>query len=150
MAAPASPAARATLASPAGRATLATAATPLRDRVRTGLPSVAALLDQLLDGAVVVDGGWEAAVDVAVAHPDLLVVTRAGDRCAQGLWQVGAGGTGVTGAALEEARRKVAATMARAAAADRALQDARRAAEAARVATNLARAAYSSGVYCAS
>lgn len=131
---PASPAARATLASPAGRATLATAATPLRDRVRTGLPSVAALLDQLLDGAVVVDGGWEAAVDVAVAHPDLLVVTRAGDRCAQGLWQVGAGGTGVTGAALEEARRKVAATMARAAAADRALQDARRAAEAASVA----------------
>ena len=43
-------------------------------------PEVAPLLDGLLGAAVAVDGGWTAAVDVALAHPDAVVVTRSGGR----------------------------------------------------------------------
>ncbi len=107
-------------------------ATPLRGRVRAWLPNVGALLDQLLANAVVVDGDWSGAVDLAIAHPEWVVVTRAGDRCAHRLWQLGVGGTGATGAALEEARRQAAAAASRSAVADRVWQEARRAAEAAR------------------
>jgi chromosome segregation protein len=114
-----------------GDATAASAALPegatwLRDLVRARLPGVAALLDQLLADAAVVEGGWETAVDVAIARPELVVVTRAGDRCAQGLWQLRAGATGATGAALEEARRQARASAAAAAAAESDLQAARR------------------------
>ena len=55
------------------------------------------LLDRLLARAVVVEGGWQAAVDLAVDHPDLVVVNLAGDRCAGGIWRTGAHGTGATG-----------------------------------------------------
>jgi chromosome segregation protein len=112
----------------------ATAATPLRDRVRAQHGGVAALLDDLLAGVVVVDGGWEAAVDQAVASPELVVVTRAGDRCGHGLWQLGAGASGVTGAALDEAGRQMETTGERAAAADAAWHEARQAVTAARAA----------------
>ncbi|HEY3811551.1 MAG TPA: hypothetical protein VGL49_08955, partial [Acidimicrobiales bacterium] len=98
----------------------------LRDRVRARLPSVGTLLDALLAGAAVVDGGWEAALDVAIARPELVVVTRSGDRLAGGLWQLRAGATGVTGAALEEARRQATASAAAAATAETRLQEARR------------------------
>ena len=50
----------------------------------------------------------QAAVDLAIAHPELVVVTREGDRCAHGLWQLGAGSRGTTGAAVEEARQQAA------------------------------------------
>lgn len=76
----------------------------LRDRVRSRLEGVSRLLDRLLAGAVMVEGGWQEAVDVAVAHPDLVVVTRSGDRCGGGIWRTGSHGTGATGAALEEAQ----------------------------------------------
>jgi chromosome segregation protein len=112
--------------------TLPPGATLLRGRVRAWLPNVAAWLDQLLADAVVVEGDWSAAVDVAVAHPEWVVVTRAGDRCAQRLWQLGVSGTGATGAALEEARRQAAAAASRSAGAEAAWQEARRAAGAAR------------------
>jgi chromosome segregation protein len=104
----------------------------LRTRVRGRLPNVNALLDQLLRDAVVTDAGWQHAVDVAIARPDLVVVTRSGDRCSRGLWQLGAGGDGATGAALDEARRQAAVAAAAARRADAVLQEARRGAEEAR------------------
>jgi chromosome segregation protein len=75
----------------------------LRVHARSRHSAVAELLDRLLARAVVVDGGWQAAVDLAVDHPDLVVVTLTGDRCAGGIWRTGAHGTGATGAALDEA-----------------------------------------------
>ena len=100
--------------------------------VRSRVEGVANLLDRVLVGAVVVEGGWEQAVDLAVSRPDLVVVTRSGDRCAGGIWQIGAGGGGVTGAALEEAGRQAGIAAGEAAAADTALQARRRAAADAR------------------
>jgi chromosome segregation protein len=84
----------------------------LRLGVRPHHPAVTGLLDRLLANAVVVDGDWSAAVDVAVARPELVVVTRAGDRCAGGIWRTGSHGTGATGAALEEACAAVRAATA--------------------------------------
>jgi chromosome segregation protein len=75
----------------------------LRRHARSRHSAVAELLDRLLARAVVVEGSWQAAVDLAVDHPDLVVVTLTGDRCAGGIWRTGAHGTGATGAALDEA-----------------------------------------------
>jgi chromosome segregation protein len=116
-------------------------AVPLRSVVRARLPGVSALLDRILTGAVVVQGGWEEAVDLAVARPDLVIVTRSGDRCAGGLWQIGAGGGGVTGAALDEAHRQADVAAAGAEAAETALVVARRHAAEARTQHDNARRA---------
>src|SRR5690606_25428571 len=65
----------------------------VRRHVRSSRPGGEALLDHLLGHAVAVDGGWSAAVDVALRHPQALVVTRAGDRVgACGGRRGGAGG----------------------------------------------------------
>jgi chromosome segregation protein len=117
---------------PAAGGAAAGGAEPLRDRVRAVLPAVAALLDELLAGAVVVDGGWEAAVDLAESSPDLLVVTRSGDRCHRGVWRAGSGAGAVTAAALDEARQRFADCQARAGRANEALQWARTLADQAR------------------
>ncbi|MEY2475994.1 MAG: chromosome segregation protein [Actinomycetota bacterium] len=79
---------------------------PVRAHVRARLPSVDHLLDRLLATAVAVDR-WEDALDLALAHPGLVAVTRAGDRFAAGGWRTGTGVAGATGASLEEARRRV-------------------------------------------
>ncbi len=92
-------------------------ARPLRDHVRGRLAPVDQLLDDLLGQVYVVPSGWEQALDVALAHPDLVVVTEAGDRFSGGLWRTGAGGPGATGAALDEAREQAAAAAAAATAA---------------------------------
>ena len=76
----------------------------LRQHVHSRFTSVLELLDRLLAGAVVVDGGWQGAVDLAERQPELVVVSRDGDRCAGGIWRTGLHSSGVTGAALEEAR----------------------------------------------
>jgi chromosome segregation protein len=89
------------------------------------------VLDILLGPAVVVDGGWPEAVSIAAAHPQAIVVTRAGDRFGSTGWRIGAARSGATGAALEEAHSR-----AESAAAIR--TDARRAVETAR--TSLAEA----------
>jgi chromosome segregation protein len=89
----------------------------VRDHVRSGRPDVEALLDALLAHAVCVMGDWNDALDLALAQPALVVVTRAGDRFASSGWRTGAAGTVATGAALDEARRaadEAAAFMARA------------------------------------
>ncbi|MCU4183778.1 chromosome segregation protein SMC [Acidiferrimicrobium sp. IK] len=109
------------LAAPAGRGSLSPSGAPLgtdlvRAHVRARLPGVADMLDHLLAGAVAVGGGWEEVVAVAAAHPELTVVSRHGDRGAGGVWRVGAGGAGVTGAALDEARSRAAAAAEHAAA----------------------------------
>jgi chromosome segregation protein len=82
--------------------------TPVRGHVRATRPDVEALLDALLGAAVVVDGGWSAAVDAALAHPDAIVVTRDGGRFGVTGWRVGTASTGATGAALEEAHQRAA------------------------------------------
>ncbi len=79
---------------------------PLRRHVRARRSDVEPLLDALVGGAVVVDGGWVEAVDLALAHPDAVVVTSGGDRFGVSGWRVGASGSGATGAALEEAEQK--------------------------------------------
>lgn len=76
---------------------------PVRTHVHAERPEVARLLDRLLADVVAVDGGWREAVDIAVAHPELVVVTRGGDRFAATGWTIGSGAADATGAALEEA-----------------------------------------------
>jgi len=70
------------------------------------VPEVERWLDIVLGTTVVVEGGWEEAVDVALAHPSLLVVTRDGGRFGPRGWRVGAGREAMTALALAEAREK--------------------------------------------
>jgi chromosome segregation protein len=83
-------------------------AEPVRHHVRSRDLAVVRVLDALLAGHVVVDGDWEAALDAALAHPQLTVVTRAGDRFGGGTWRLGASRTGLTAAALEDGRERAA------------------------------------------
>jgi chromosome segregation protein len=80
----------------------------VRRHVRSRAAAVDALLDRLVGSAVVVEGGWTVALDTALAHPNLVVVTRTGDRFGRDAWRVGTGAVGATGAALDEARRSAA------------------------------------------
>ena len=100
----------AVLALGAGRVTppAVAAGEAVRSHVRGIRPGVDVLLDALVGGSVAV-ADWTTAVDVALAHPDSVVVTRSGDRFGPTGWRVGAAGSGATGAALEEARLKAAA-----------------------------------------
>ncbi len=78
-------------------------AEPVRAHVSSSNEDVQRLLDVLLASAVVVEGGWSDALDLALAHPGVVAVTRTGDRFAATGWRVGAGGVGATGAALDAA-----------------------------------------------
>ena len=78
----------------------------LRNHVRSHRPEVEQLLNAVIGHAVVIDGGWEAAVDAALAHPEAVVVTTNGDRFGLTGWRVGLAAAGATGAALEEAERR--------------------------------------------
>ncbi|MEZ5135359.1 MAG: chromosome segregation protein SMC [Acidimicrobiales bacterium] len=106
-----------------------TAGESVRTHVRSGRADVDALLDRLVGRAVVVDGGWAAALDVALVHPDLVVVTAGGDRFGSAGWRLGAGGTGATGAALDEARHRATDAAAAAEVARRRLDEASRSLE---------------------
>jgi chromosome segregation protein len=97
-------------------------ASSLRSRVRPLRDDVAPLLDALIGGAVVVDGGWRQAQELAVVDPGRVVVTRQGDRFGPTGWRIGASGTGATGAALEEAEGRAAFARAEADAAAQRLQ----------------------------
>jgi chromosome segregation protein len=94
---------------------------PLRWHVRSERAGVDGLLDELLGAVIVVDGGWTAAVDLALAHPETVIVTRDGDRFGLTGWRVGGPGSGATGAALAEARERALTAMAAASDADLAL-----------------------------
>ncbi|HEY6622958.1 MAG TPA: chromosome segregation protein SMC [Acidimicrobiales bacterium] len=66
------------------------------------------LLDTLLANAVSPLGGWSGAIDLALDRPDLVVVTREGDRFSASGWRVRAGGGVVTAAVVDEARERAA------------------------------------------
>jgi chromosome segregation protein len=93
---------------------------PVLAHVRPRRSEVGPLLAGLLGAAVVVDGGWEAALDAALAHPGAVVVTREGDRFGVNGWRIGASATGATGHALDEARERGGAAIS---AAERAIAD---------------------------
>src|SRR5262245_32292762 len=84
---------------------------PLLAHVRPRRAELAPLLARLLGAAVVVDGGWEAALDAALAHRDAVVVTPEGGRFGATGWRIatGAAATAATGHALDEARERVVA-----------------------------------------
>jgi len=94
--------------------------TPVRPRVRArsnvgdqaagdAAVGVEGLLDRLLGHAVVVDVPLPEVVDLALRHPDAVLVTRSGDRFGPSGWRVGGDGRGATGAALAEAEARLAA-----------------------------------------
>lgn len=97
----------------------------IRARVRGTQAGVDALLDSLIGDVAVVDGGWRAAADAAIADPDRTFVTRDGDRFGVDGWRLGASATGATGAALDEATERAAATQAACEACDRNVATAR-------------------------
>jgi chromosome segregation protein len=74
-------------------------------RERSGAPAhVTRVLDALFSRAFVADS-WPAGIDVAVAHPDLVIVTREGDRFANSGWRLASGRALVTRATVEDAQR---------------------------------------------
>jgi len=101
-------------------------AEPVRAHVRSARAGVERLLDGLLGAAVAVGGDWTSALDLALEHPGLIVVTREGDRFTSTGWRTGAAGPRVTGAALDEARQRAAESEAKVA---RAGEEARAAGE---------------------
>jgi chromosome segregation protein len=78
---------------------------PLGASVRGLRPGLDAVLARLFAQFVLVDGGWEHALDVALANPGIVAVTRDGDRFGgSSAWRAGpAGSSVVTPAALAEA-----------------------------------------------
>ncbi len=80
-------------------------------RPRTGgraYPGLDTVLDTLLHGSCCAQRGWSAAIDLALSRPDLVVVTRDGDRFSPTGWRVRAGGGVVTAAVVDEARERSA------------------------------------------
>jgi chromosome segregation protein len=121
----------------AGPVDIPGAAAPLRPHVRPRRslrPSHGADVDMVLDalvGRAVRVGGWEAALDLTLERPDLVVVTPDGDRFSSSGWRVRASSGIVTAAAVEEAERRAARAAERAELANAELAEARRALEAA-------------------
>ena len=77
-----------------------------------GNPHLAVTVRHLLANVVLVDSGWSAALDVALAHPSLVCVTSDGDRFGGGrIWRAGPTGQGV----ITESARDDAAAAAEAA-----------------------------------
>jgi chromosome segregation protein len=109
---------------------------PLGSCVRGTRPGLDRVLAHLLAPFVLVDGGWTAALDLALAAPGMVAVTREGDRFGGASpWRAGPPGSSVvTPAALAEAES--AAT-----AAERARADAEQRVEQSRLALAAARRA---------
>jgi chromosome segregation protein len=115
------------------RADPPSAAVWLRTHVRPKVPALAPLLERLVGNAVAVRGGWRDAVDVALERPDLVVVTRDGDRFSAHGWVVRGGDQApATAAAADEARAQAAAAGRRADESAATFERARAAADAAR------------------
>lgn len=74
-------------------------------RARRGAPDhVTKVLDVLFSRAFVTEE-WQTGIDVAIAHPDLVVVTKDGDRFAASGWRVASGRAVVTRSTVDEAVR---------------------------------------------
>jgi chromosome segregation protein len=84
---------------------------PVLPHVRSERPGLSDLLESLVGGAVRVDG-LDAAVDAALAHRDVVIVTPAGDRFAPTGWRIGAAAGGATAAALADAEGRATQTAA--------------------------------------
>ena len=88
---------------------------PVRPHVRArvdvadAIDGVDGLLDRLLGHAVLVDAPLTEVVDLALRHPEAVLVTASGDRFGPSGWRVGGDGRGATGAALAEAEARLAA-----------------------------------------
>ena len=80
-----------------------TSGRPVREHARSSNTDVSALLDDLLGAAVRIDDLAEA-LDTAIANPDAVIVTDAGDRFGLSGWRIGAAGSGATASALEDAQ----------------------------------------------
>ncbi len=98
----------------ASGAELPPGAEPIRTHVRprargAAVPGLDLVLDTLLAGSCCAVRGWSEAIDVALARPDLVVVTREGDRFSSTGWRVRAAGAVVTAALVEEARSRAEA-----------------------------------------
>jgi len=77
-------------------------------RARANAPEhVTRVLDALFSRAFVADG-WEAGMDLAATNPELVIVTREGDRFASSGWRVASGRALVTRSTVEEAQRAAA------------------------------------------
>ena len=89
-------------------------ARPLADLVGARGPGLQQALGRMLAGHVFVDAGWRTALELALAQPDLVIVTPVGDRLGGGgPWHIGAAAdAAVTRAAFDEAVAQ-AATAAR-------------------------------------
>jgi chromosome segregation protein len=88
-------------------------AEPVRNHVRArsgraGAAELEGVLDRLLEGAYCTSRGWSEAIDLALSRPDLVVVTRDGDRFSPTGWRVRAEGGTVTAALVDEARSRAA------------------------------------------
>ena len=77
-------------------------------RARRGAPEhVTTVLDALFARAFVAPD-WETGIDLAIAHPDLVIVTADGDRFAASGWRVASGRAVVTRAAVDAAAEAAA------------------------------------------
>jgi len=100
---------------------------PLVSCVRGLRPGLDHVLQRLLASFVLVEGGWSAALDVALADPGLIAVTPAGDRFGGASpWRAGSGGSSVvTPAVHAEAEARAVETETRRDAAAEAVEAAR-------------------------
>src|SRR4029079_8361640 len=73
---------------------------------RSTQPGVSELLDAIVGAAVRV-ATWPEAIDLAIAHPQAVVVPNDGDRFGPTGWRVGATSGGATASALEEAQERL-------------------------------------------
>jgi chromosome segregation protein len=91
------------------------------------VPGLQHALGRFLAGIVIVDSGWRTAMELALADPDLVVVTRDGDRLGGAApWRIGAAGDeAVTQAAFEEAVARATQASVSRDAAEAAVQQAR-------------------------
>ncbi len=88
-------------------------ARPLADLVRCPMPGVASAVARMLDGALLVDGDWSVALDLALREPSLTVVTRVGDRFGgRGSWRLGRDSLAASRAALDDAQRHASEALA--------------------------------------
>ena len=106
----------------------------LAEFVHCSIPALELALARMLAGTVLVEGDWRGALDLAVANPNLRVLTRHGDRFGgTGLWCAGGeAGGGVTQAALDEAVERAARAASALGAAESAVAAAREASATAR------------------
>ena len=107
---------------------------PLGASVRGVRPGLDSVLARLFAQFVLVDGGWEHALDVAIANQGVVAVTRDGDRFGgPTAWRAGPSGSSiVTPAALADATARAGDAEVARDAADREVEIARRRLAAAR------------------